>query len=164
MQMKNIDKKKLLIAVAVTVAIVALIWGLSFVLKPGIKKGTDTVGEFVVVAEDGTKVNTSEQLKKDKSVEGLQLTDITLRENGGISRIHAVVKNNTGADMEAFAVKLTVLDKSGSVMKEFKGKIASDVPNGGTGVMDAQILEDISNAYDFRIEKTEENAPAPVEE
>ena len=159
--MKNVDKKKLLIAVAVTVAIVALIWGLSFALKPGIKKGTDTVGEFVIVAEDGTKVNTSEQLKKTKSVEGLQLTDITLRENGGISRIHAVVKNNTGA----FAVKLTVLDKNGGIMKEFKGKIASDVPNGGTGVMDAQILEDISNAYDFRIEKTDEiNPPAPVEE
>ena len=162
--MKNVDTKKILIAVGVTVLVVALIWGLSFVLKPGIKKGTDTVGEFVILAEDGTKVNTSEQLKKEKSVEGLKLTDITLKESGGISSLRAVVRNDTGEDMAAFKVKLTVLDKNGGVMKEFTGSIASDVPKGGTGAMEAQILEDISNAYDFRVQKIEDTTPAPAEE
>ena len=69
MQMKKIDKKKIIIAIVVIVAIVLVIWGISSVLQPSIQKGNDEVGEFVIIAEDGTKVNTSEQLKKDKTKE-----------------------------------------------------------------------------------------------
>jgi len=150
--MKKMDKKKIIIAIVVVVVIGLLIWGASIVLNPNVQKGTDEVGEFVVVAEDGTKVNTSAELKKEKKVEGLQLTNITLREQNGISSLTAEVKNNTGEDMAEFKVRLTVLDKNGGIIRQIVGSIPA-VANEGTGVMNAQVTEDISNAYDFRIEK-----------
>lgn len=151
--MKKFDKKKIIIAIVVVIAIGLLIWGASVVLNPNVQKGTDEVGEFVIVAEDGTKINTSEELKKEKKVEGLQLTNITLREQNGISSLTAEVKNNTGDNMAEFKVKLTILDKNGGIIRQIVGSIPA-VENGQTGIMNAQVTEDISNAYDFRIEKT----------
>ena len=152
MQMKKIDKKKIIIAIVVIVAIVLVIWGISSVLQPSIQKGNDEVGEFVIIAEDGTKVNTSEQLKKDKTVEGLQLTNITLKQKDGLSSLTAEVKNNTGEDMSSFKVRLTILNKDGGVIRQIVGSVPA-VANEQTGAMEAQVTEDISNAYDFRIEK-----------
>lgn len=150
--MKKIDKKKIIIGIVILVAIGLIVWGISAVIQPNIKKGNDQVGEFVIIAEDGSKVNNSEQLKKEKNVAGLQLTNITLVEKNGISSLAAEVKNNTGEDMEEFKVRLTILNKDGGIIRELKGSIPA-VANGQTGIMNAQITEDISNAYDFRIAK-----------
>ena len=110
------------------------------------------VEEFVEVKSDGTKVNTSNQLAKTKTVEGLEISNIQLTENGNLSKITADIKNPTGQTRGDFAVKITILDKSGKEVVTIGGYIDKVTP-GGTARLSASATVDFANAYDFKIVK-----------
>lgn len=110
------------------------------------------VGEFVEQKADGSKVNKSEQLKTTKTVEGLELTNIRLVENGGLSEIMADAKNTTNKEIDELTMIITVLDKDGNKIAELQASVF-DVGAGKTTTLRAGITDDISNAYDFTVRK-----------
>ena len=110
------------------------------------------VEEFVQEQADGSKVNTSEKLKTTKTVEGLELTNIRLVENGGLSEIMADAKNTTNSEIKELTMIITVLDKEGKTLAELQATVFN-VGAGKTTTLRAGITDDIANAYDFTVRK-----------
>ena len=105
-------KKNILIILLV---IIVLIIGIIFINKKrNIKENEQTItqeetNEFNVnlidmnntenaEIKDGIKENNSQKLLAEREVQGLQITDIRLKAENGISNFTATVKNNTGKD------------------------------------------------------------------
>lgn len=109
-----------------------------------------TEEKYVEVLENGSKLNTSEELHKEKEVSGLVLTGINLQETGGITKLTAQVQNNTGSAVEEKMISIEVLNKQGGKITTLKG-IIGKMEVGGTAVLDISVTRDISDAYDFRI-------------
>lgn len=108
--------------------------------------------EFVEKQENGSKVNTSEQLKKTKTIDGLEISNIRLVENAGLSQIVADVKNPTSTTKGDFDIVITAVDKNGNKIAELSGFI-DKVAAGKTVQLNASVTTDIANAYDFTVEK-----------
>ena len=110
------------------------------------------VEEFVEVQEDGSKVNTSEELKKTKTIEGLEISNIRLVENNNVSQVVADVTNSTNGTLGDFPVEIIVLDKEGNEITRIGGYI-DRVNAGETVELNASATSDFANAYDFEIVK-----------
>lgn len=106
--------------------------------------------EFVQKLDDGRKVNTSQKVKETKSVSGIEISDIQLTENGGISTITATAKNVSQSNMQEKNVKVEVLDKNGQLITTFSAVI-NEMKPGETSKINASVTVDVSNAYDLRI-------------
>ena len=110
------------------------------------------VEEFVEVQEDGSKVNTSEELKKTKTIEGLEISNIRLVENNNVSQVVADVTNPTNGTLGDFPVEIIVKDKEGNEITRIGGYI-DRVNAGETVQLNASATSDFANAYDFEIVK-----------
>ena len=110
------------------------------------------VEEFVEVQEDGSKVNTSEELKKTKTIDGLEISNIRLVENNNVSQVVADVTNPTNGTLGDFPVEIIVLDKEGNEITRIGGYI-DRVNAGETVQLNASATSDFANAYDFEIVK-----------
>lgn len=116
------------------------------------KNDNSVTEEFVEKQENGGKVNTSEQLKKTKTVEGLEITNIRLVENGGLSEIVADAKNTTNSTITELTMIITAVDKNGNKLAELEASVFG-IGAGQTTTLHAGITEDIANAYDFTVRK-----------
>ena len=110
------------------------------------------VEEFVEVQEDGSKVNTSEELKKTKTIDGLEISNIRLVENNNVSQVVAEVKNPTNEILGDFPVDIIVKDKEGKEITTI-GAYIDKVNPGETVELNASATSDFANAYDFEIVK-----------
>ena len=110
------------------------------------------VEEFVEVQEDGSKVNTSEELKKTKTIDGLEISNIRLVENNNVSQVVADVTNPTNGTLGDFPVEIIVKDKEGNEITRIGGYI-DRVNAGETVQLNASATSDFANAYDFEIVK-----------
>ena len=110
------------------------------------------VEEFVEVQEDGSKVNTSEELKKTKTIEGLEISNIRLVENNNVSQVVADVKNPTSKTLGDFPIDIVVKDKAGKEITTI-GAYIDKVNPGETVELNASATSDFANAYDFEIVK-----------
>ena len=110
------------------------------------------VEEFVEVQEDGSKVNTSEELKKTKTIDGLEISNIRLVENNNVSQVVADVTNPTNGTLGDFPVEIIVKDKEGNEITRIGGYI-DRVNAGETAQLNASATSDFANAYDFEIVK-----------
>jgi len=110
------------------------------------------VGEYEQLLEDGTKLNTSEELKKEKEIEGIKITNIQLTEQGGQTVLLADVTNSTEAETDVIGINIIVLDKEGNEIGTIPGAVSPLKP-GETKQFNATISgADSVNAKDFRIE------------
>ena len=82
----------------------------------------NVVEEFVQVLEDGTKLNTSEQLSKTKQVGAYKFENMQLTEQGSQTVLLADVTNTSSSATDLQLVDVTLLDKEG---KEIAIYIAS---------------------------------------
>ena len=110
------------------------------------------VEEFVEVQEDGSKVNTSEELKKTKTIDGLEISNIRLVENNNVSQIVADITNPTNETLGDFPVDIIVRDKEGNEITTIGGYIDKVKP-GETAQLNASATSDFANAYDFEVVK-----------
>ena len=110
------------------------------------------VEEFVEVQEDGSKVNTSEELKKTKTIDGLEISNIRLVENNNVSQVVADVTNSTSGTLGDFPVEIIVKDKEGNEITRIGGYI-DRVNAGETVQLNASATSDFANAYNFEIVK-----------
>jgi len=106
--------------------------------------------EYVQILQDGSKLNKSEELLKEKKLDELEISNIQLKETGGITTLLADVKNNTNHEIQERDVTIEVLDKQGNVITRLNGVI--DTVGAGEKVqLNMSVTGDVANAYDFRI-------------
>lgn len=108
-------------------------------------------GEFVKV-ENGLRTNTSERFSKPREIEGLEINNIRLTENGDVTILLADVKNKTEEVGGDFGVDIKILDKEGNEIMSLAGYIDKVNP-GETVQLNASATSDFANAYDFDITK-----------
>ena len=101
--------------------------------------------------EDGVKQNTSERLLADKTFKNMDITNIQLKAEGGMSRFTATLKNNTSDKYQSEEITIVFLKADGTELARLK-TITPSVSAGQSNEIDAATTADITNAYDFRIE------------
>ena len=109
-----------------------------------------TVEEFVQVLEDGTKLNTSEQLSKTKQVGTYKFENMQLTEQGSQTVLLADVTNTGSTATELQLVDVTLLDKNGKEIIKIGGIISPLQPGAKTQFNTSMTL-DYANTYDFKI-------------
>lgn len=156
--MKYEDKKTIIILVLFAVIVVAIICIIGSIMKKTskveteiAKQNTETdIEKYVQKLEDGSKLNVSDELRKTKNVEGLEISNIQLKEIGGITTLLADVENKTGKATERKMVKIDILDNSGNVITDVQG-VMDPMKAGEKVQLNTAVSADVANAYDFRI-------------
>ena len=106
--------------------------------------------EFVQILEEGTKINTSEQLRKIKQIGIYKFENIQLTEQNNQTLLLADVTNtgNTATDMQL--VDITLLNKEEKEIITIGGIIEALEPGESTQFNSSMTL-DYTNIYDFKI-------------
>ena len=154
--MKKQEKRMILILLAVLAIVI-----IALVINKNAKKenkenkaetANNTVAEeFVQVLEDGTKLNTSEQLSKTKQVGAYKFENMQLTEQGSQTVLLADVTNTGSTATELQLVDVTLLDKNGKEIIKIGGIISPLQPGAKTQFNTSMTL-DYANTYDFKIE------------
>lgn len=150
--MKKKEKRALLILIMVAVLIIGVIW---LMTRGGKEEEVgQSVGqeEIVKVEADGTKVNTSEKLNKDKKTDEFEITNISFTEKNGETILSARITNKTSSAQESFFGKIVLLDKSGKTIGNIPIMV-SETQSGEAIDVEATITESYVNAYDFKLER-----------
>ncbi len=96
--------------------------------------------------EAETVVNTAQDVVKDQTFEGLQMTNTSLTTTNGVSTLVTEVTNNTGADYYLNQFVITVKDSDGAVIETLPGYVGEVILNGETRVIHSSTDTDLSNA------------------
>ena len=149
-----------LIIIAVVVMLVIIILANTIGKKKPLETGTKAKEtsqntkaekeEYVHIMEDGSKLNVSEEMQKDKKVNNLEITNVQLKETEGITTLLADVENKGKEDREEKAVTVEILDKEGNIITAIEGPI-DEIKAGEKIKLNFSVTGDISNAYNFRI-------------
>ena len=102
--------------------------------------------KYVQVLEDGTKLNTSEQLNKTKQVGSYKFENMQLSEQGSQTVLLADVTNTASIQL----VDVTLLDENGKEIITVGG-IISPLKPGAKTQFNAGMTLDYANTYDFKI-------------
>lgn len=153
--MKDNEKKMIAVLVAITVIVIIIA-----IVRGGGKKEEEKTGkentapaeEFVQVLDDGTRLNTSEDLKKMKTIDGMEITNIQLTEKGNQTLLLGNITNPTDTTKGGFIADVTVLDKQGNEIITIDAYIGEIKP-GESQQFSTSATFDYANAYDFKIEK-----------
>lgn len=113
---------------------------------------TEQQEKYTKVLEDETKLNTSEKLKEDKKLDGLEVKDIQLTYKNGITNLLATIENKTKTKTPMQEVKIILLDEKGNELYTLPG-IIEEIEPGETKQFNTSITADFSNAYNFEIRK-----------
>ena len=149
-------KEKRMILILLVVLIIAII---AFVINKNSNKNKEnenteeennTTEEFVQVLEDGTKLNTSEQLSKTKQVGNYKFENMQLTEQGSQTVLLADVTNTGSTATDIQLVDVTLLDKEGKEIVTVGGIISPLQPGASTQFNSSMTL-DYANTYDFKI-------------
>lgn len=151
-------KEKRMILILLVVLVIAIV---AFIISKNANKGNKgtenkteentAVEEFVQVLEDGTKLNTSEQLSKTKQVGAYKFENMQLTEQNGQTVLLADVTNTSSSATDLQLVDVTLLDKEGKEIITVGGIISPLQPGAKTQFNTSMTL-DYANTYDFKIE------------
>lgn len=111
----------------------------------------EVVEEFVSKKDDSTKVNTSSDLKVDKTYNGIKITNIQLTAKDNETTLLADAENVSGKDIADFTdIDLVFYDKEGKEIGTIPG-IISPLKAGEKSQLNASINADFANAFDFKV-------------
>ena len=158
---KGITIMALIIAVIAVIIVVGIVWSKTHKkqeennqIEVSQEENTNTENvveeKYVEELSDGSKLNTSSKLNKDKKLGNLTITNIQFREVEGITRLIADVENTSNEKTEKKRVNVKVLDEQGNKIAELKG-IIDPIEAKGTTKLNMGVTIDVSNAYDFEI-------------
>ena len=99
----------------------------------------------------GVKQNTSSELAKEKTYNGMTIKNIKLIAEGGLTRFTATVENKTGDNYEGGLITIIFKNEDGSEYSRLD-TILPPIDAGKTNEIDAGTTADIANAYDFEIQ------------
>ena len=106
--------------------------------------------EFVQVQEDGTKLNTSTELNKEKQVGNYKFENMQLTTQDNQTVLLADVTNTGSSKTDIQLVDVTLLDKDGNEIITVGGIISQLEPGEKTQFNTSMTL-DYANTYDFKI-------------
>ena len=156
--MKKKEKRMILILLVILVIAIVI-----FVVSKNAKKENNSNGnesttqqentepeEFVQVQEDGTKLNTSTELKKEKQVGNYKFENMQLTTQDNQTVLLADVTNTGSNKTDIQLVDVTLLDKDGNEIITVGGIISQLEPGEKTQFNTSMTL-DYANTYDFKI-------------
>ena len=91
-------------------------------------------------------INTNENVIKDQTFEGLQMSNTSLVTTEGVSTLVTEVTNNTGADYYLNEFVITVKAADGTVITTLPGYVGDVILNGETRTINSSIDIDLSAA------------------
>lgn len=160
-KLKEMEKKKKIIIGAVTICSVLVIGaGVFFLTRPkeeAVEETPKMIGQIDLTdtenarIEGTKKINTSEELKKERTSSGLRIVDIQLESNNALTNFTATVENTTTQEFKARDIVIYLKNKNGEKYASVDGYI-DDIQPGGKTYVSAYTSEDIANAYDFEIQ------------
>ena len=160
MNKKDVNKKKrkttLTLGAIIILIIVVII--LITTLTQNSKKAKEETNQnqgsnqesYVEEIEEGIKINKSTKLNEVKEVEGLQISNIQLTTEGGMTTLLADVKNNSGAKTEVKQLEITLIREDGSEIAKITG-IINELEVGATTQLNISTTSDYVEAYDFLV-------------
>ncbi len=156
--MKNKEKRMILILLVILIIAIVI-----FVVSKNLNKESKTKEngsttqqentepeEFVQVLEDGTKLNTSTELKKEKQVGNYKFENMQLTTQDNQTVLLADVTNTGSNKTDIQLVDVTLLDKDGNEIITVGGIISQLEPGEKTQFNTSMTL-DYANTYDFKI-------------
>ena len=156
--MKNKEKRMILILLVILIIAIVI-----FVVSKNLNKESKTKEngsttqqentepeEFVQVLEDGTKLNTSTELKKEKQVGNYKFENMQLTTQDNQTVLLADVTNTGSSKTDIQFVDVTLLDKDGNEIITIGGIISQLEPGEKTQFNTSMTL-DYANTYDFKI-------------
>lgn len=143
--------------IAIIIIVLVIIFIKNIIIKSKNKEQTNnttqtTQEKYVQTLDNGTKLNTSEKLKKDKKVEDLELKNIQLTYKNGVTNLLCDIQNNSKKEVNMEDVEIVLLDENGDTIYKMRGFMEAIKP-GETKQFNSSITADFSNAYDFKINK-----------
>ena len=160
MDKKKINQKKKKVLLAGAIIIILIIIGIVLIstLSQNTKKPKEELDQnqgsnqesYVEEIEEGIKINKSTKLNEVKEVEGLQISNIQLTTEGGMTTLLADVKNNSGAKTEVKQVEITLIREDGSEIAKITG-IINELEVGATTQLNISTTSDYVEAYDFLV-------------
>ena len=153
--MKKQEMKMLGMIILIGVIVIGIIWLIVGGKNKEENKETEQnqveQEEYVQVLEDGTKYNKSDKLKENKKLGGLEIGNIQLTHQNGMSVLLANVTNTTEKAVDVTRIRLKLYDDKGNVLEELDGLI-SPLKAGESTQLNMGVSADYANAYDFTIE------------
>ena len=146
-------KKYKLYLIIFLVVVVALIIGL--IISLGFDKE-----EISVAEEPGIVANTSEEVVKEETYEGLQFSNISLITENGYTTFTADVTNTTETDSTISDVDIILQDKDGNEVITLRGNIGEPLKSNGTRTITAVTkgnLKNVTAKVIAEYEKTAQN-------
>lgn len=155
-------KKKLIFTMVCILVIVILIFiiiksinnkgdGKNSSLKDTIQQNNEEKYVTIIEKEDVLeKHNNSEDLKRTKNYNNLEISNIQFTSNGSISNLIADVKNIGQKKHIKETVQISILDENNQVLATLQTEI-SDIEPGETKKMHIVVTADIVNAKDFTV-------------
>ena len=153
-------KEKRMILILLVILIIAIV---IFVVSKNLNKESKTKEngsmtqqentepeEFVQVLEDGTKLNTSTELNKEKQVGNYKFENMQLTTQDNQTVLLADVTNTGSNKTDIQLVDVTLLDKDGNEIITVGGIISQLEPGEKTQFNTSMTL-DYANTYDFKI-------------
>lgn len=143
--------KRFMIGVAIIVVLLIIGSVIFAVTVPKKRKGmVKSVDEdkYVNVLSDGTKENTSEKLKEDKNLDGLDITEIKLTENNQLTNLTGIITNNTDKIKGDYTAKIIFIDSKNNELSEM-GFYIKQLQPGESMALNASTTFDYSNAYNI---------------
>ena len=101
------------------------------------------------------EVNNNQEVIKNQNIDGIEITNVSLVYEDGISYFKATATNNTGSDYVLNQYKIYVKDQDGNIITTMLGNIGNTLKNGESKTIRTMISENLSNAYsiDFEVVK-----------
>ena len=156
--MKNKEKRMILILLVILIIAIVI-----FVVSKNLNKESKTKEngsttqqentepeEFVQVLEDGTKLNTSTELNKEKQVGNYKFENMQLTTQDNQTVLLADVTNTGSNKTDIQLVDVTLLYKDGNEIITVGGIISQLEPGEKTQFKTSMTL-DYANTYDFKI-------------
>ena len=146
------NKKTIIILLIVVIAIIAIviyIQSRNNSADENLNQGNDQQS-YVEEIEDGIKINKSTKLNETKEVQGLQVTNIQLTLDSGMTTLLADVTNNSGEETDVKNLEITLLREDGSEIATVSG-ILKELAEGETTQLNITTTSNYIDAYDFSV-------------
>ena len=158
--MENKEKKVILIGASIVVIALIILLVVNGISKKGKEsaEGANTQTEqntekYVTNLEDGTKLNHSEELNKNKKYKDIEMSNIQFTYENGRTILLAQVKNTASTKHKNEIVKMTILGENNQVIDVIE-PIMPELEPGETKQFNTTISgADAVNAKDFKIEE-----------
>jgi len=151
--MTKSEKKQVIIMIGIMVKSIVILLVIKSVKKKDNEEfDTTQIDTYVEKKEDGTKLNTSEELRKTKKLGELEFADIRLTSKDGESYLEAKVKNTGTSKTGDEFIKITIFDKEKKVLNTINIYLGT-IEEGEEINLSSKTSSDFVNAYDFEVSR-----------